>query len=256
LAVNRVKGNLSNASGSSISTGIENWLSNKGINIENGFIVDANCGSVMVRQQQGMFVMNTPVKFPYLPSITNFADHPITKGIEQVLMPFASPIKYAVKDSSIHITAIAKTSDKTGIEKPPVYFNIQRQWTQNDFPYSSLPVAIAVEGKIVNNIYSKMVVFGNGDFATNGNGQNAQKLEPDNVNLMANAIDWLSDDTGLISLRTKSINSRPLKANLEDSTKALIKYLNFLLPILLIIGYGIFRYQRRKNLRSKWMNEM
>jgi gliding-associated putative ABC transporter substrate-binding component GldG len=254
-AIDRVKGSLANASGNSVATGLETWLKDKGIEIENGFAVDANCGSVMVRQQQGGFAMSTPVRFPFLPIITSFADHPITKGIEQVLLPFVSPIKYAAKNSSIHITTIAKTSDKTGIEKPPVSFNISKQWAKNDFPYMSLPVAVAVDGRIVNNTYTKMVVFGSGDFATNGSGQNAQKLEQDNVNLMVNAIDWLSDDTGLITLRTKAINARPISPNLEDNTKAFIKYFNFIFPIFLITGYGIIRYRHRKNLRNKWMNE-
>jgi gliding-associated putative ABC transporter substrate-binding component GldG len=254
-AIDRVKGSLANASGNSVATGLEAWLKDKGIEVENGFAVDANCGSVMVRQQQGGFAMSTPVRFPFLPIITSFADHPITKGIQQVLLPFVSPIKYAAKSSSVHITTIAKTSDKTGIEKPPVNFDISKQWSKNDFPYMSLPVAVAVDGRIVNNAYTKMVVFGSGDFATNGSGQNAQKLEQDNVNLMANAIDWLSDDTGLIALRTKAINARPITPNLEDNTKAFIKYFNFIFPIFLITGYGIIRYRRRKNLRNKWMNE-
>jgi len=253
-AIDRVKGNLTNATGSSVTTGIEEWLKNKGIEVEDGFVVDANCGSVMVRQQQAGLVMNTPVRFPFLPVITSFADHPITKGIEQVLIPFVSPIKYAAKNSSVHIATLAKTSEKTGIEKPPVYFNISKQWAKNDFPYMSLPVAVAVDGNLVNNSYTKMVVFGSGDFATNGSGQSAQKLEPDNVNLMANAIDWLTDDTGLIALRTKAINARPINPNLEDGTKTLIKYFNFLFPILLITGYGIFRYRNRKKLRTKWQN--
>ncbi len=255
VALDRVKGNLSNATGESVSTGIDSWLKQKGIDVENAFVIDANCGSIMVRQQEGMFVMNTPVRFPYLPMITKFADHPITTGIEQVMFPFASPIKYSAKNNSIHIVTLATTSDKAGIQKPPVYFNAAQQWSKNDFPVSSLPVAVAVDGKIVDNTYSKMVVFGSGDFATNGSGQNAQRLSPDNINLMSNAIDWLSDDTGLIALRTKGITSRPLNANISENTKTLVKYLNFLLPILLIIGYGIFRYKRRRTLRNKWMNE-
>ena len=255
VALNKVKGNLSNATGAVVNTGLGAWLKNKGINVEGDFVIDANCGSVMLRQQQGMLIMNTPVKFPYLPIIQNFSDHPITKGLEAVLMPFASPIKFSPINNTEHITALAKTSEKSGIAKPPVYFDVMKQWTKSDFPMSSLPVAVAVDGNLVNNVYSKMVVFGDGDFAVNGSGQNAQRLEPDNVNLMANAIDWLSDDTGLISLRTKSITNRPLNANLDDSVKTLIKYLNFILPILLILVYGAFRYQRRKKLRNKWMNE-
>ena len=96
-----------------------------------------------------------------------------------------------------------------------------------------------------------MVVFSCGDFAVNGVGDKAQKLQPDNVSILANSIDWLSDDTGLIELRTKGVSSRPIDPSLEESTKTIIKYVNFLLPILLIILYGIFRAQKRRKKRNK-----
>ncbi len=255
IALNRVEGNLQNARGTEVTTGLNNWLKKKGVDVEGEFIVDAHSGNVMVRQQSGMFVMNTPVRFPYLPVITKFADHPITKGIESVLFPFASPIKINNADSSVTITTLATTSNRTGIEKPPVYFDVSRQWTADDFPMSSLPVAVAVQGKIVGGVYSKMVVFGDGDFAVNGEGQSSRKLDADNVNLMANAIDWLSDDTGLIELRTKGVKSRPLNADIEEGTKTFVKYLNFLLPMLLVIGFGIVRNSYRNKKRNKWMME-
>ncbi len=255
VALNRVSGNLQNASGSSVYTGLSTWLNKKGIDVQDQFIVDQNCGNVMVRQQQGMFVMNTPVKFPYLPVITHFADHPITKGLESVILPFASPIKVMEKDSSLHVVNLAVTSSKTGLKKPPINFDISKQWNDSDYPLSSVPVGVAVDGKFNGNTYSKLVVFGDGDFVENGSGKSARKLEADNVSLMANSIDWLSDDTGLISLRTKGITSRPLNADLESSTKTLIKYLNFLLPILLIILYGVIRYRIRRRQRNKWMSE-
>ncbi|MBT8382536.1 MAG: hypothetical protein KJO59_09285, partial [Ignavibacteria bacterium] len=93
--------------------------------------------------------------------------------------------------------------------------------------------------------------FSDGDFAVNGEGQQAQQLQKDNISLMANAIDWLSDDTGLIELRTKGVTSRPLDASLEDGTKSLLKYLNFLLPIILIIIYGVFRFQLKRKIRTE-----
>ena len=99
-----------------------------------------------------------------------------------------------------------------------------------------------------------MVVIANGDFAVNGEGQMAQQLPADNVNLMVNAIDFLSDDTGLIELRTKGISSRPLDAT-EDGTKTFYKYLNFLLPILLIVAYGFIRVQMKRSQRVRRMEE-
>jgi ABC-type uncharacterized transport system involved in gliding motility auxiliary subunit len=92
-----------------------------------------------------------------------------------------------------------------------------------------------------------MIVFGDANFpVSEGN----QQINPDNVNLLVNAIDWLSDDTGLIELRTQGATARPID-EIDDIKKALIKYLNFLLPILLIIGYGIYRSQHNRILRIK-----
>ena len=77
-------------------------------------------------------------------------------------------------------------------------------------------------------------------------------MQPDNINFMSNSIDWLSDDTGLIELRSKEINSRPL-AQIDDAKKILLKYFNFLFPIILIVGYGIYRMQNNRNRRIKRM---
>ncbi|RLD63052.1 MAG: hypothetical protein DRJ01_04785, partial [Bacteroidetes bacterium] len=80
------------------------------------------------------------------------------------------------------------------------------------------------------------------------------KIQPDNVNLMANSIDYLSDDTGLIELRTKGVTSRPLD-QISDGTKTLLKYLNFLLPLILVIIIGIVRFEHKRNIRIKRMEE-
>lgn len=251
LALNNVEGDLQTSQGKEIYTGLADWLKEKGVEVENNFLIDINCGNVMVRQQQGMFVMNTPVSFPYLPTITNFSDHPITEGLESVVLPFASSIKLNPADTSLIYIPLALSSEKSGIQNLPLYFDISRQWIPSDFKLSSIPVAVAVEGNIVGNINSKMVIFSDGDFAVNGEGQQAQQLQPDNISLMVNAIDWLSDDTGLIELRTKGVTSRPLNAQIEEGTKTMVKYLNFLLPIILIILYGVYRYQTNKKIRNK-----
>jgi ABC-type uncharacterized transport system involved in gliding motility auxiliary subunit len=121
------------------------------------------------------------------------------------------------------------------------------------FSLSSLPIAVLVENKVQGTSGYKMVVFGDGDFAVNGEGQNAQQLSEDNISFMANAIDWLSDDTGLIELRTKGVTSRPIDTSLEDGTKTLFKYLNFLLPLILVIVYGVFRFQLKRKKRNELM---
>ncbi|MCF8261739.1 MAG: GldG family protein [Melioribacteraceae bacterium] len=254
LAINAVSADLQTGQGSKLSTGVSEWLSKRGIQIEEKFLIDLNCSNVMVEQQQGMFRMRTPVKFPYIPIINTFADHPITSGLEAVVFPFASPISFVPKDTSIFMTSLAQTSEKAGIKEAPLFFDVSKNWTQTDFDSRDITIGAAFEGRLVGDNESKMVLFGDGDFVVNGEGREAQQLSADNISMMVNAIDWLSDDTGLIELRTKGITSRPIDPNLEEGTKTLLKYLNFLLPIILIIIYGIFRFQVRRNLRNKLAN--
>ncbi len=254
IAMNRVNGNLQTSQGTVVTTGLERWLEQKGVRVNPNFIVDQNCGSVTVNQQQGYMTFQSNMKFPYLPLITKFAVNPATKGLTSILLQFASSIDFFAMNKEVTFTPLAMTSDKAGTENPPLSFNINRNWQQRDFPLSNLTVSGLLAGKIVGNLPSRLIVTSDGDFPVNGDGQQARQIPPDNMNFMVNAIDWLSDDTGLIDLRTKEVTSRPLD-QMDDAKKALLKYFNFLLPILLIIGAGIFRWQYRSNLRMKRRDE-
>lgn len=252
VAINRVNGDLQQSMGVEVTTGLESWLADKNIQVEKNFIIDANCGQVSVRQQQGVFSFTTQVAFPYLPTFTNFADHPITSGLETVIMQFASSVSYT-GDSTLNFTPLVFSSEKSGTQSVPLYFNIQKKWNDNDFPMKKVVAAGILEGKIAGQNDAKLVVIGDGDFAINGQGQQARQLSPDNVNLLVNTIDWLSDDTGLIELRTRGITSRMLD-QIEDSRKNFLKWLNVILPILLIILYGVIRSQRNRLVREKRRN--
>jgi gliding-associated putative ABC transporter substrate-binding component GldG len=254
LAMNRVDGNLQTSSGTEVKTGLERWLETKGVKVNPNFIVDQNCGAVTVNQQQGYMSFQSNIKFPYLPVITKFAPHPVTKGLTSVMLQFASSIDFSATGSNISFTPLAMTSEKSGTENPPVSFNINRNWQQQDFLRSGLTVCALVDGKLAGNMNSRMIIISDGDFPLNGTGQQARQIPPDNLNLMVNSVDWLSDDTGLIDLRTKEVSSRPID-QMDDGKKAMLKYLNFLLPILLILGIGFLRYQSRRNLRFRRMNE-
>ena len=248
VALNKVDGNLQNAFGSAVYTGLTAWLQGKGITVENQFVIDASCASIGVQQQQGPFRFQTQIQFPYLPVISNFSDHPITKGLETVILPFASPLTFS-GDSTVNFVPLAFTSDQSGTSPVPTYFDIQKEWTESDFPQQRLIVAAALEEVGM----PKLVVIGDGDFAVNTReGGQPQAVQPDNASLFANSIDWLSDDTGLIDLRTKGVTSRPID-QLEEGTQTTLKYANFLLPILAVIIYGIVRFQRQRSLRIKRM---
>jgi len=253
IAINRVNGDMNHAYGYEMHTGLSEWLKKKGLNVDNSFVIDASCGNISVRQQQGSFTFDSQMSFPYLPIAAKFSKNAISEGLESVIFQFVSPIAFT-GDSSLHYTPLVMSSAKSGKESTPVHFNIQKKWSENDFNMKNLTLAALLEGKIEGKSNSKIVLVGDGDFAVNGYGQNAHQLNADNINLMVNSIDYLSDDTGLISLRTKGITMRPLK-QIKDSTKTTLKYLNFLLPILLIIVIGLIKSKKNRILRHKRMQE-
>ncbi len=250
MGLNKVDGNFQTLQGVSVNTRLESWLSERGIIVEDGFVVDASCGTVGVQQQQGGFNMTTQVKFPYLPFVTNFNDHTVTKGLEQMVLQFASPIRY-MGDSSRRYIPLATTSEKSGIQNLPVFFDVNKRWNETDFTDQHITVASILEGKPGEG---NLLIISDGDFAVNGTGRRPRQLQPDNVSMMANGIDWLSDDTGLIGLRTKAVTSRPLD-QLSEGKTLLLKWLNFLLPMVLVVIYGLIRVQRRRNQRVRRMEE-
>ncbi|MFW5872873.1 MAG: GldG family protein [bacterium] len=243
IAYNNVDGDFSSLMGNATHTGLTEWLKLKGIEVGNNFIIDQNCGQVNVQQNAGFMKIMQPVPFPFLPVMNDFADHPVTKGLESVIFQFASSIKFT-GDSSINYTPLVKSSKNSGTKSVPVYFDIREQ---HNFPMSGIVAAAAFKGKLIGDIPSKLVVVTDGDFPINGQNE-------DNIHLMVNSIDWLSDDTGLIELRTKGISSRPIE-QLEDSNRKFLKWFNFSFPIFLILVIGIIIMQYKRNIRIKRMEE-
>ncbi len=251
VAINTVQGDFETMQGSKIENDINPWLKSKGINVGDSFVLDANCASVTAQQRKGFFMVNTQIEFPYYPRVTSFGDHPVVSGLDQISFLFVSPITMS-GDSSLVFTPILSTSERSAIKNIPLYLEVQKNWTSSDFPVGSQTIGAVLEGDFgKNGVNSKMIIFSDGDFpVSEGRGQG----NADNFNLLVNAIDWLSDDTGLIGLRTKGVSSRPID-DIEEAKAATLKWVNFLLPLILVICIGIFRNQRNRQLRNKRMNE-
>ena len=254
IAMNRVRGDLQQVRGVEVSTGLEQWLEQFGLKVNADMIIDQQCGTIMVSQQQGMMNFRTSVNFPYLPMVTSFADHPVTKGLSSIVFPFVSSIDYTGSEQEKLFVPLVTSSERSGRESTPLMFDINRQWSAANFPESHLTIACLLSGNLIGNMPSRIMLVSDADFPVNGAGNQAREISPDQVNLFVNGIEWLADDTGLIDLRTKEITSRPLD-QLEDATRSWLKYLNFLIPVILIIVIGMVRWQARNRLRLKRMNE-
>jgi ABC-type uncharacterized transport system involved in gliding motility auxiliary subunit len=234
-----------------LKTGLEDWLPRYGLGIEPQLVTDVECATVNFQRRQGFFVVSQPLPFYYIPAIRQFEAHPITTGLEEVLLPFASPLRLSPRDS-LRLQVLAQSSGQSGRVAPPLMFDPERVWAEADFPEAYLPLIVALEGKLAGPAQARMVVAGDGDFPVAAEGQGAL---PNNVNLLVNAIDWLSDDTGLIELRTRRVETRPIQVQLSDSGRGLVKWANFLLPILGVMALGLQVSRRRRLRQLAWQQE-
>lgn len=267
FALNRVRANTRMGIGMPLQTGLEPLLSAYNLPVNADLVRDVNAARVQVQQRQAGFSVTNAVQYPYIPLISNFSDHPISGGLESVLFRFVSTLDTASVDSSQSLTVLAESSNRSDVARGRFNLNPSQEWSRSDFSRSRLPVAGVIEGRFrsafagVDTVdvaldrsrETAMVVVGDGDFVINGRGQaQPQRVPEDNISFFVNAVNWLADDTGLIALRTKGVTSRPL-APISPGLKTFLKYLNLLLPLLLVIGYGFYRYRVRRTRRREWM---
>ena len=69
-----------------------------------------------------------------------------------------------------------------------------------------------------------------------------------------NLTDSLSLDGDLIEIRAKGISSRPIKSDLSETQKSLIRYLNVFGVTVLVIGFGLSRYYLRR--KSRFVDDL
>lgn len=244
IALNHAIGQLGDRNSGFINpTGIEDMLEKKGLKIKYDFVVDNNCGTIAINQQYGFINFQSNVSFPYIPIITNFSKHTITYGLKSMLLPFASSIEQVKTSTPYIFTPLAKTSSVSGIQQAPVFFDFQKQWTQNDFnhPHNTIAALLTNED---NN--SSIVTITDANFISDAI---VSSGPTDNINFAINSIEWLADNSGLIQLRNKFTTFSFLEP-LNDNTKEFMKYLNFFLPILLIILAAIIHYRKQQLKRA------
>jgi ABC-type uncharacterized transport system involved in gliding motility auxiliary subunit len=105
------------------------------------------------------------------------------------------------------------------------------------------------DGRVNENDDIKIVIFGDAEFVTDEIFQ-ATGVE-DNIILLVNMIEWLSNSDDLLAIRSKNISLRPLEVASEGD-KAISKSISiFLVPVITIllgVGYNIVRKKKGSGL--------
>lgn len=224
------------------------WLAGHGVRIGPGIVADEHCGQVGVMQSTAQQPIAIP--FPFYPLIEHFGDHPVTHGLDLVLFQFASPIHFIGDSSSMRCTPLLATSAKSAVLPASLVIDLRRKWTDADFTAGPQVLGVAMEP--ADTAQGRLVVFSNGSFCTGDQGGRQTALPKGNLDLMVNAADWVLRNTALLSIRGKQPGNRPI-ADPGEARRALLKWMNLLLPIALVLLYGLLRWQWRRRQRRQRM---
>jgi len=228
--------------------GISPWLARHGVRIGPGIVVDEHCGQVGV--MQSAIQQPISIQFPYYPLLEQFNEHPVAHGLDMVMFQFASPMTFIGDSTKLRFSPILSTSSRSGLKYTPLTIDLRKKWTDADFPLGPQVLGGAVEP--VDTSAGRLVVFSNGNFCTGDQGGQQAALPKGNLDLMVNATDWVTRNTELLSIRGKQKNYRPI-TDPGDTERSFLKWLNLLLPIVVVLLYGLFRGQWRRQQRKRRM---
>ena len=169
-----------------------------------------------------------------------------TSVVTASIFPFARSI--SALDKKNHVTELAFTGQKSWAETD---FEELRQGSVSFNPQEDrqgpVPVAVLSEvecsGEDKNGVLSRIVVFGDSDFASNG----SINLSG-NRDLLMNIFSWLAQEEDFIAIRPKSSSFSPVVLSSLEA-KAIFWSCVVLLPFAVLMTGAIVLRQRRKTIK-------
>jgi ABC-2 type transport system permease protein len=268
---------------------IEDLLFKYGFRINYNIVTDLQCNYIPVNISVQGTAEDTEMRpWVYNPLLTAPTTHPVTRGLNYVHGQFVSSFDtIGVSTEEMQRTVLLSTSERSRERPVPLRITMNELSRDPDprlFTDAHLPVAVLAEGVFPSffknysvpsgvtppdveildeSMRTSMLVVTDGDIIRNevrveGGRYAASVLGYDqytrqtfgNLEFILNAVNYMTDETGLMELRAREFRLRLLnKAILTDKGEVLKwKLVNSLLPILIIIVFGILFniYRRRK----------
>ncbi len=255
-----------------------------GIRINYDLIADLNCAQIPVNtgSMAGQAQLQM-VPWLFYPVFIPQTKHPIVKNLDGIYSEFPSTID-VLETKNVQKMVLLATSPFNKALKVPHLLSLQAIEEEPDpkaFQSPQKITGVLLEGKFASNFKNrpqpedvgsnitttpesaptKMVVISDGDIFKNqvsadgspfplGFDRYSQQTYG-NKNLLLNIADYLTDDSGLIELRTKEIQLRLLDRARVKSEKMFWQLINTVAPLLLVLIFAIFQHyiRRRKYAR-------
>ncbi len=268
---------------------IEDLLFKYGIRIEYNVVTDLQCNYVPVNISMDANTEDTEMRpWVYSPLLSAPSTHPVTRGLNYIHGQFISTFDtIAVNEGQLERTVLLSTSERSRSRRVPLRIKMAEVSRDPDpamFTDSNLPVAVLSEGvfpsffknySVPGGVYpedaeiekesvpTSILVVTDGDMIRNdvrieGGRYMAEKLGYDkytyqtfgNLEFILNAVNYMTDETGLMELRSREFRLRLLDRSVTKDRQAVVywKVINSMVPVLLIILFGILYnlYRKRK----------
>lgn len=259
-----------------IPINIDNQLFKYGIRVNANLIMDTRSGFIPVPVNNKYKLM----PWFYFPLLSQSNNHPIVNNINLVKGEFTSTID-TINIPGIKKTYLLSTSKYTNLQNSPARIDARFAYMEPNlemFNKTSQPVAVLLEGQFESlyknhllpgldsipeikfkekSIPTKMIVIADGDVIKNAVQRSAGRAYPlgydiysqqtyGNKNFIMNAINYLCDDSGLIEVRSRELKLRMMDRKKVTDEKIKWQAINTVLPIALIILFGVLQAFLRK----------
>jgi hypothetical protein len=168
--------------------------------------------------------------------------------LRDVVFYFASTIDTSlVQADGIESDYLVRSSSNSSVQQG--FFFIQPMFEQAEYSDGPYVLAAAYRGAFPSafssgqlSVPTRMVVVGDGDFIN----ESIVGPIPGNMEFALNIVDWLVQDDALLSIRAKKIAPRSL-GEVSDSLQPWLKYGNMLLPVAIVMIFGLIRWRGKRN---------
>lgn len=266
-----------------VETGLDELLFRYGVRINPTLIQDLNAAlyPVVTGENNGRPQIEM-MDWPFYPILNRYAEHPVTRNLDAIQSRFISSID-TVKAPGIRKTPLIFTSPQTRVLTAPVNVSVpalQKSRSSLVFDQGIMPVAYLLEGGFTSGFKNRflpegaeagyiadgkstaLVVVADGDLARNSIDRKTNQPLPlgfdpysqyqfANKDLMINLVFYLTDGTGLIQVRTRKIELRPLDKVKIQEERLFWQILNLGVPMLVLAlaGVVITGIRRKRNTR-------
>jgi gliding-associated putative ABC transporter substrate-binding component GldG len=256
---------------------LDDLLFRYGVRVNPSVIQDMQCATIPINVSlAGQDPRFAPVPWVFYPLFSTPLNHPITRNVNLVYSRFVSPIDTVGANGGIAKTVLLRSSANSRLLNVPLFVNlrqIEQSPLERDFNRRYLPTAMLLEGsfespfqnrilKSFNNgnpftlkekgVYTRMIVVSDADIIRNDvtyrtDGAYVTPLGFDrftnktfgNKELIVNMVNYLTDDLGLMSLRSREFKLRLLDRKKILAERSKWQLINMTVPSAIMILFAL-----------------